>query len=278
MFELVSNMFTKGDISPLNNAMLHSSFWAQGGAKLYTPTQQNRCWLNWLAHTGMLSLQIIEKIECDNRTLVIAHAQAYTNGKVANEEYPDGFLMGVDIEHKNAKIKSISIDVDPVQLAKVLNLQLSSLQKWWPKSDPLMLSDFDHQIHPNTIHASPSLLLTNRKDSAYDNKQCLEKWWAIHQQGLLGDIFQCYSEDALITHSQHAKHLSLASYFTHLNQVLLKIERAYSQLVDIRVSGNTVFVKWRIEGDTGSGRIRQSFLSVLSISQGKITGQHTISS
>ncbi|MFT6267916.1 MAG: hypothetical protein ACJAVV_000721 [Alphaproteobacteria bacterium] len=276
MFNTVSDMFTKGNIASLNKAMLHSSYWAQSGAKLYTPTQQNQCWLSWLANTGMLSFELIEQVEQTNRSLVMANALVDIEGHSSNSDHLASFLIGFDIEHNGSNIKSISLNVDPARLCQVLKQEPATLQKWWPKKDPLVLSDLDHQIHANTVHASPSLVLALDKDVSEETLKCLNKWWCIHQQGLLGDIFDCYTTDAVIEQSEYAVQLSLLDYFKHVAQASVSCERAYCQLVDITVSKNTAFVNWRIEADGQHGRTRQSFFSLLKMAKDKVSHQYTI--
>lgn len=276
MFNLVSDMLTKGNIAPLNAAMLHSSYWSQNGAKLYTPTLQNRCWLNWLANAGMLKLELIEQVEQANRTLVMANAQVGESINSGSDGNLLHFLIGFDIEHNGSNIKAVTLHADPSQLAKALRTELVELQKWWPKSDPLMLSALDHQIHSNTVHASPALLLASHKEVSEQVIRCLGKWWQIHQQGLVGEIFDGYDTSAVIVQSECVDQLSLSEYFKHVTQSSVSLERAYCQLVDISVADHSAFVNWRIEADGDDGRVRQSFFSLLKVAKDKVTHQYTI--
>jgi hypothetical protein len=290
MYNLVSNMLSSGDISPLKQAMLHSSYWAQGGAKIYTQTQQSQCWLNWFANVGMISLELIDKVEHADRTWVFAYGQLDKNrhgfpthcqqNLLELDSLPKQqsakFLIGFDIRHNSLNIKSVHMNTDPNQLAQVLSQEPATLKKWWPKSDPLVLCDIDHQIHPHTTHASPSSLLLKDRQADEATAKCLDKWWQIHQQGLLGEIFSCYATNAAIVQSEQAEPLSLSGYFNDLTLHSVGVNRAYSQLVDLSVSDNSAFIEWRIEADAENEKFRQSFFTLLKMAKGKVTHQYTI--
>ena len=52
-FEVISGIYTEGNMQRIRELLLHSSSWQQGQFTAYGESQHSRLWINWLTQCGI---------------------------------------------------------------------------------------------------------------------------------------------------------------------------------------------------------------------------------
>jgi hypothetical protein len=264
MLDSIINAFTKGDIKGLDSKLLHSAYWSQHDAKLYGFEKLNTIVGNWLKLVGRSTIISHQTILQDNHYIVHLTLEPDENdGKV-------NYIFW--LETNQQLIKSVSAIVDTVQLAMLPNCSAQIVSECLPSADPLLISDYDQQDHLQNELAWPSNLVTN-----HDGKiKILDQWWAIWIQKQLVNINKIYAENALVSLPSQAKHANRQLLFDYVLSITSKLTRIFTQLEDIAIQDKHVAIKWFLDGDDGSTKVRLPFFTLLEIENGQIISDTTI--
>ncbi|TRX56762.1 hypothetical protein [Thalassomonas sp. M1454] len=238
MFNALINLYTQGDIAGLQAKLLHSSSWQQHNFTAYGSSQISRLWMQNLNEFGFSELIASEQID-DGQFSALLCLFKNNNDKVVR--------VAFNFEHKQEFIKRVTCTLDSSSYAEYLQLEDEELVNTLPTADPLVITQFDHQLHPQSYHANPSDLA-----NLASNKKLIDSWWSIWQSHNFPLIKVIYSEDANInlpTHSTKNNTSELTRFILSLGQSL---NRSYSQLERVTVdkdNADKIAICWQIDAD-----------------------------
>ncbi|GAB56005.1 hypothetical protein GPUN_1889 [Glaciecola punicea ACAM 611] len=264
MLDSIINAFTKGDLAGLNSKLLHSAYWSQHNATLYGSEKLNTVLSHWLSFAGKCTVVDHHTIEQGNHCIIHLTFEPINNKVTIN------YVFWLETNH--LMIKSVKAIVDTVQLATASQHERKQVSASLPASDPLMISDYDQQDHLQNDIAWPSMLVGKHIEKA----EILDAWWALWGQNQLSNIDKIYSENAIINLSGHKTHLNRDLLFEYVLSKTSKLTRTFAQLEDIAIDGQHVAIKWFLDGDEGSHKIRLPFISILKIESNHITNETTL--
>lgn len=239
MFNKLIELYTRGDIAQLSSNILHSTSWKQHDFTAYGNMQIKKLWLKSLEQFGFLTLSKKQTVQGNEFSALYF--------ELKNEETQQSVSVTFFLEHNNVHIKRLHSIVDTVSLAKLLNLTPAQVIATLPSPDPLFLSQFDHQMHPQSYHAMP----TDVCEMPEGIKQTITQWWSIWQEKHLASFETIYHVDAQVNISGFGTNHG----YSALRQFQLKLHnrmnRNYCQLEQICVDEkqNTVAIQWHIDGD-----------------------------
>lgn len=272
IFDAILDLYTKGDMLTVRSKLLHSASWQQALFTAYGESQQSRLWINWLNKCGLSKIISCRTLSNDSgRSAMLLDIQP------SKGEAP--IRMMLFIEHNSFNIKQVDLTIDTLTLKDTLQASNEELSAWWPSPDPLFISDYDQQIHPQTSHAKPSTLLA--QDSKHGT--VLEHWWEIWQFMQLSHIQTLYQPSAQIYLPGAQKGESPSALFEHVTKLINRLHRHYCQLEQLITDPNDpdcTAVKWYIEGDIKSGnrvtRVRLNLMSFLQVEDEKISKEYLL--
>ena len=268
MFSQLIELYTKGDLAQLSANILHSTAWKQHDFTAYGNTQIEKLWLKNLEQFGFL--QVTERQEVQGEQFSALYIE------LSNEDKSERVSIAFFFEHNKLYIKKLHCIVDTLALAKLLQQDVATITNALPASDPLLLSQFDHQLHPQSYHASPNDI-ANLPECMKDT---VNKWWNIWQEKQLANFNKIYNNKALI----HIAGLGNSEGFHELRSFHLKLHnrmsRSYCQLetISFNEAQNSVAIKWHVDGDYNDKsdikRIRIPFISILTIKNGLVVQEY----
>ena len=260
MLNQLIELYTKGDLAQLSANILHSTAWKQHDFTAYGNMQIEKLWLKSIEQFGFLTVTERQEIQGEQFSALYIELSY----QVKSEKVSIAFFF----EHNNLHIKKLHCVVDTLALARLLQQDVATIMQALPASDPLLLSQFDHQLHPKSYHATPDDI-TDLPDNV---KSTVNKWWNIWQEKQLANFDKIYHNNASIQLAGFGKNEG----FNQLRSFHLKLHnrmnRSYCQLENIafdEVNGS-VAIKWHVDGDyLDNGvikRIRLPFISLIIIS------------
>jgi hypothetical protein len=263
MFQELTNLFTLGDLDNTRKALLNTSSWKQHEFTAHGHAQIEKSWLNSIELFGFS--KVIESQAIDNDNLSALYL------KLSNS---DDKLMSLSLiyEHNKQFIKRVSCIIDSKSLAKFSKISEHELLTRLPTPDPLFISQFDHQLHPESFHALPNDIATLPEGI----NDAVQSWWHIWQENQLSsfnDIYLATAKISIAGYDEPQTIEQLRNYKLKLNNI---ISRSYCQLEHIAVDqkGASIAVSWQIDGDFIDGgktkRIRIPVQSFLTIENNKI--------
>jgi hypothetical protein len=265
MLNSIVKAFTKGDLADLNSKLLHSAYWTQHNAKLYGSEKLNTVLGNWFTLAGKCTVSAHHTIKQNNHYVVhLTFEPENSNNTVSGVFW---------LETNQLMVKSVQAIIDTVQLANASQSELEAVSASLPASDPLVISDYDQQDHLQNDIAWPSNVIDS---SDRDTAEILDAWWAIWHQKQLSNIDELYSDDAIINLPGKKVSLNKSLLFDFVLSKTAKLTRTFTQLEDIAIDGQHVAIKWFLDGDEGSNKIRLPFMSLLHIENGQIINDTTI--
>lgn len=255
MFDQLIELYTKGDIKQLSNKLLHSSAWKQHDFTAYGNMQTEKLWLSSLEQFGFLTLM---------KKLTV-HGSTYSSiyFELSNQE-ENKVSVSCFFEHNNTHIKRLHCVVDTLALSKLLNKTPQQVMSLLPTPDPLQLSQFDHQLHPQSYHAMPS----DVADLPKEINDTVSQWWSIWQEKQLINIDKVYSSQAKIDIAGMETSQAPSTLRNFQLKLHNRMNRSYCQLEHICFdeAQNTVAVQWHIDGDyLDAGTIKRIRIPVLSL-------------
>ncbi|XQW86331.1 hypothetical protein ACOYR1_06300 [Thalassotalea piscium] len=255
MFNQLITLYTKGDVAQLSKSILHSTSWKQHDFTAFGNMQIEKLWLKSLDQFGFLTLSKKLTVSAKNYSALYI--------ELTNDETNWSVSVSFFFEHNNVYIKRMHCIVDTVRLAQLLNQTTEDVVSKLPSPDPLLLSQFDHQMHPQSYHAVPSDIVEIPKDF----EPSITQWWKIWQEKQFASIEKIYHPDANVTISGSGTsqgYIALRQFQLTLHN---RINRNYCQLENICVDEKqgTVAIKWQIDGDINdSGVIKRIRIPVTS--------------
>lgn len=264
MFKEILDLYTRGDLDNLKQKILHTSSWKQHEFTAYGSSQIEKLWLENISQFGFGEIINHQEIKGDK------HSALYLEIKKNDNETP--VKLGLFFEHNDSHIKRVNCIVDTLSLRDQIQCSDQGLLNKLPEVDPLLISQFDHQLHPYSYHAQPSDLI-NLPDSI---KETVNQWWHIWQANQMATFEQLYgleSEVVLPGETGQKGYQAIRKFRLVLNN---KLNRSYCQLTAITFdeSNNSVAALWEIDGDyvynNNTIRVRVPVLSFLTIEDGKI--------
>lgn len=271
-FDVISGIYTEGNLQRIRHLLLHSSSWQQGQFTAYGESQHSRLWINWLTQCGVSDITRVCQVDND-----LGRSAILLEMKPAKSSLPTRAIFW--LHHNGEHIKSVDVSVDTHLLQDGLGGDSGALATWWPNPDPLIISDYDQQLHPKTAHASPSDFF----ESLPSHISVLEQWWEVWQTMQLSHIWQLYTPDSDIFLPGKVDSTSADGLFAFVSQQLNQVTRHYCQIEDIifdQQADSRFAIKWNLEGDvrteTGVHRVRLPFMSLLELDQGKIKSEYLI--
>ncbi|NQY89716.1 MAG: nuclear transport factor 2 family protein [Colwellia sp.] len=239
MFNNLIELYTRGDIAQLSSNILHSSSWKQHDFTAYGNMQIEKLWLKSLEQFGFFTLSKKQTVQGKEFSALYF--------ELKNDEANQSVSITFFLEHNNIYIKRLHCIVDTVRLAQLLNLTPEQVIAELPSPDPLFLSQFDHQMHPQSYHARPSDIC----DMPKDIDQVITQWWSIWQEKHLASFEKIYHTDAQVNIAGFGSNQG----YQALRQFQLKLHnrmnRNYCQLEQLCVDEqqNTIAIQWHIDGD-----------------------------
>ena len=256
MLTSLIELYTKGDLAQLSNKLLHSTSWKQHDFTAYGHLQAQNLWLNSLAQFGFLSLTKQQLVQGNNFSALYLELTDDASGKSTS--------LSLFVEHNDNYIKRVHCNVDTVALAQLMNISPQALIAQLPSADPLRISQFDHQLHPQSYHAMPDDLCELPQSMGI----VITQWWNIWQHKDLSGLAAIYRQDAKISIAGFdaiQNHIGLRDFQLQLHH---QINRSYCQLENICVDKErrTVAISWQIDGDYKlKGAIKRLRIPVISI-------------
>jgi hypothetical protein len=257
MFNKLIELYTQSDIAQLSSNILHSTSWKQHDFTAYGNMQIEKLWLKSLEQYGFLTLS--------KKQTVQGEAFSALFFELTNDETDQSVSVTFFLEHNNVHIKRLHSIVDTVQLAKLLNLTPEQVIAELPAPDPLLLSQFDHQMHPQSYHAIPSDIC----DMPKDINLLMTKWWSIWQEKHFASFVNIYHADAEVTISGFGTNPGYSALRKFHLQLHNRMNRNYCQLEHMCFDEkqNTIAVQWHIDGDyienSNFNRIRIPITSII---------------
>lgn len=268
MFNQLIELYTKGDLAQLSANILHSTAWKQHDFTAYGNMQIEKLWLKSIEQFGFLTVTERQEIQGEQFSALYIEL----SDQVKSEKVSLAFFF----EHNNLHIKKLHCIVDTLALAKLLQQDVATIIQALPASDPLLLSQFDHQLHPKSYHATPDDIT----ELPVSLRSTVNKWWNIWQEKQLANFDKIYHSNAIVTLAGFGKNEG----FNQLRSFHLKLHnrmnRSYCQLENIAFdeAKNSVAIKWHVDGDyIDSGvikRIRLPFISILTINEGLVVKEY----
>lgn len=268
MFNQLIELYTKGDLAKLSANILHSTAWKQHDFTAYGNMQIEKLWLKSIEQFGFLDVTERQEIQGEQYSaLYIELSNKDKSGKVS---------IAFFFEHNDLHIKKLHCVIDTLALAKLLKQDVETITNALPTSDPLLLSQFDHQLHPKSYHATPNDLTT----LPVSMSDTVNQWWNIWQEKQLANFDKIYNSNAQVQivgiganegfHQLRGFHLTLHN----------RMNRSYCQLENICFNEalHSVAVKWHVDGDYMDNetikRLRIPFISILTIKDGLVVKEH----
>ncbi len=239
MFNNLIELYTRGDISQLSSNILHSSSWKQHDFTAYGNMQIEKLWLKSLEQFGFFTLSKKQTVQGKEFSALYF--------ELTNDEANQSVSITFFLEHNNVHIKRLHCIVDTVRLAQLLNLTPEQVIAELPSPDPLFLSQFDHQMHPQSYHAMPSDICDMPKDIA----QVMTQWWNIWQEKHLASFEKTYHADAQVNISGFGTNQGYGALIQFQLTLHNRMNRNYCQLEQLCFDEekNTVAIQWHIDGD-----------------------------
>jgi hypothetical protein len=257
MFNKLIELYTRGDIAQLSSSILHSTSWKQHDYTASGNKQIEKLWLKSLEQFGFLTLS--------KKTTVHSNELSAVYFELLNSKANKSVAVSFFFEHNNVHIKRLHCIVDTVSLAQLLNLTPEQFVAGLPSPDPLLLSQFDHQMHLQNYHAIPSDIC----DMPKAIEQAITQWWNIWQEKHFASFEKLYHSDAEVTIAGFGTNQG----YNALRQFQLKLHnrmnRNYCQLEHMCVDEKqgTIAIQWHIDGDYLDGdtikRVRIPITSIL---------------
>lgn len=239
MFNNLIELYTRGDISQLSSNILHSSSWKQHDFTAYGNMQIEKLWLKSLEQFGFFTLSKKQTVQGKEFSALYF--------ELTNDEANQSVSITFFLEHNNVYIKRLHCIVDTVRLAQLLNLTPEQVIAELPSPDPLFLSQFDHQMHPQSYHAMPSDICDMPKDTA----QVMTQWWNIWQEKHLASFEKTYHADAQVNISGFGTNQGYGALIQFQLTLHNRMNRNYCQLEQLCFDEeqNTIAIQWHIDGD-----------------------------
>ena len=269
MINAIIDLYTKADIKTISGKLLRSSRWQQHHFTAMGSLQAQPLWLDFLAQYGVSEL--ISKTHSKGQELETL--QLVLQPKKLLKPVRLSFV----IKHNNTFIKSVKCVVDTLLLANSEftgeasnnTLVIPKL----PKSDPIMVSDLDNQLHPTTFHATPSDICELPTQIA----ETLNNWWQIWQLNNLANFESVYtkSADVILAGSNETQSKdALLNCHLALSQSL---SRRYAQLETVQFdsASNQATICWTLDGtfNAKNVRVRQQILTVITFTNTLISSE-----
>lgn len=268
MFNQLIELYTKGDLAKLSANILHSTAWKQHDFTAYGNMQIEKLWLKSIEKFGFL--QVTERQEIQGEQFSALYIE------LSNEDESEKVSIAFFFEHNNHHIKKLHCIIDTLALAKLLKQNVTTIVNALPASDPLLLSQFDHQLHPKSYHATPNDITV----LPISMSNTVNQWWNIWQEKQLANFDNIYDSAAQI----QIAGFGVNEGFHQLRHFHLKLHnrmnRSYCQLENIcfNEAENSVAIKWHVDGDYIDEeiikRIRIPFISILTIKNGLVVKEH----
>jgi len=239
MFNNLIELYTRGDISQLSSNILHSSSWKQHDFTAYGNMQIEKLWLKSLEQFGFFTLSKKQTVQGKEFSALYF--------ELTNDEANQSVSITFFLEHNKVHIKRLHCIVDTVRLAQLLNLTPEQVIAELPSPDPLFLSQFDHQMHPQSYHAMPSDICDMPKGIA----QVMTQWWNIWQEKHLASFEKTYHADAQVNISGFGSNQGYGALIQFQLTLHNRMNRNYCQLEQLCFDEeqNTVAIQWHIDGD-----------------------------
>tara|TARA_B110000114_G_scaffold101427_1_gene106782 strand:+ start:2080 stop:2943 length:864 start_codon:yes stop_codon:yes gene_type:complete len=258
MFTNLIELYTRGDIAQFSSNILHSTSWKQHDFTAYGNMQIEKLWLKSLEQFGFFTLS--------KKQTVRGKESSALYFELTNDEANQSVSMTFFLEHNSVHIKRLHCIIDTVRLAKLLNLPPSQVIAELPSPDPLFLSQFDHQMHPQSYHAVPSDIC----DMPEGIDQAITQWWNIWQEKHLASFEKIYHADAKVNISGFGTKQGYGALRQFQLALHNRMNRNYCQLEQLCVDEeqNTIAIKWHIDGDyLENNTIKRIRLPITSILQ-----------
>ncbi|OUS72313.1 hypothetical protein B5G52_08485 [Pseudoalteromonas sp. A601] len=269
MINAIIDLYTKADIETLSGKLLRSSRWQQHHFTAMGALQAQPLWLSFLAQYGVSEL------------VSQAHSKGAERETLQLVLQPKKLKSPVHltfvIKHNGTFIKTIKCIVDTLSLAnnEYVNTTLNnnSVIPKLPKSDPIIVSDLDNQLHPTTFHATPSAICELPSHIA----RTLDNWWQIWQTNNLAHFNSLYTPSATAILAGNTEPQPISALLDcHLN-FTQSLSRRYAQLetVEYDSAKNQATVCWTLDGSFNAKnvRVRQQIITVITINDKLITDE-----
>ncbi|MFT5635372.1 MAG: hypothetical protein ACI89T_000808 [Cognaticolwellia sp.] len=267
MFQALTDLYTLGDLDKIRSKFLHSSSWKQHEFTAYGNAQIENIWLKSLEQFGFSKITQSQFIEGKRTSALYL--------ELVKDQESSPIALSILLEHNQTHIKKVRCILDTKGLAKSLQITEQALLPLLPTADPLLISQFDHQLHPQSYHAVPSDICSLPPSIA----SAVETWWHIWQANQVASFNDLYAKDAdiFIAGKESRQNVAqLRNYKLYLNN---RLGRNYCQLESISVDekNSQVVISWQIDGDfqdiDKTKRLRVSVHTHLTIENGKITAE-----
>jgi hypothetical protein len=265
MLDTIINAFTTGNVKEIQEKLIHSSAWSQHLVKHYGQEKLISIVLSWLKLAGR-SKVVTSQVISSGETQVI-HLQLQPLGTKRTIDY----IFWLETNGKI--IKAISSIVDTQKLASVSKLDKTDMLLTLPEPDPFVLCDYDQQDHLQGELAVPSNMTMMTEPLA----DVVDKWWSIWSEKQLANISEVYAEELVAQYAGKTMFKKQESLFNYVLTLQAKLTRKFAQIENIIAEGNNVAIKWSLDGDEGESRIRVPFISMLTIQDGTIVTEYTLS-
>ncbi|MEM5551123.1 hypothetical protein WNY63_10325 [Pseudoalteromonas neustonica] len=270
MINAIIDLYTKADIQTISNKLLRSSRWQQHHFTAMGSLQAHPLWLSFLAQYGVSEL--LSKTH--NKGGELETLQLVLQPKKLQNPVRLSFV----IKHNGTFIKSVKCVIDTLLLASNVYSSESVINNTTvipklPKSDPIVVSDLDNQLHPTTFHAIPSAICSLTSLTA----QVLDTWWQIWQKNHLANFEDLYTKNATVVLAGNNEIQSKNALFDHHLALSQTLSRRYAQLETVQFDAhlNQAVVCWTLDGtfNTKHIRVRQQMLSIICITDNQISSE-----
>jgi len=264
MFNELTALYTEGDLAQLSSRILHSTAWKQHDFTAYGDMQINKLWLKSLEQFGFLQVTQQQEIQGENFSALYLTLSTALSGKKDKAKHVSVTFF---FEHNNQHIKRLHCVVDTLALAKLLKQEPRVLLKALPTPDPLLLSQFDHQLHPKSFHATPKDVC----ELPHAISDTVNQWWNIWQEKQLASFKNIYSDNAIVQIAGFGSQQGFVKLRDFHLKIHNRMNRSYCQLENICIdkAGSSLAVKWHLDGDyinkSAIKRIRIPVISVLTL-------------
>ena len=255
MFNELIELYTKGDTNKLSSKLLHSSAWKQHDFTAYGDMQTEKLWLKSLEQFGFLTL---------TKQLAVQGSSYSSIYFELSDNEGKSVSVTCFFEHNNLHIKRLHCIIDTLGLSKLMDKTAEQIVAQLPAADPLLLSQFDHQLHPQSYHAMPNDIC----EMPQGINDVVTQWWSIWQDKQFANIENVYQPKAEINIAGFDSNEGLTALRTFQLKLHNRMNRSYCQLENICFDRqqNTVAVQWHVDGDyLDSGEIKRIRIPVLSL-------------
>ena len=267
MIKAIIDLYTKADIEGLSSKLLRSSRWQQHHFTAMGALQAQPLWLSFLAQYGVS--------ECVSHTHSVGAERETLQLVLQPKKLKNPVRLTFIIKHNGTFIKSVKCVVDTLSLAnnEYVNTTVnnSSVIPKLPKSDPIIVSDLDNQLHPTTFHATPSAICELPSHTA----RTLDNWWQIWQTNNLAQFETLYTPSATAVLAGNTQPQPISALLDCHLDFTQSLSRRYAQLetVEYDSTQNQATLCWTLDGSFNAKnvRVRQQIISVISISDNQIT-------